>query len=197
MRPQNLAAAAFFVTSALATNTWNRINTSPVDNLRSLKARQGGDSFMPDKTSGSGNTCAEAFGDGYVQCGTGKTCFNPTIGQSCCSEYSCPSGSGCLTDGYCCPDSLGPKACLEKFSLSLLPMTTPSATPIPPATITQSYPTISPSTSLCTGSNHTVIPTGGIPSATAPVFDGGANSQNVATGAVAILGFLSFIQNLL
>ncbi|EER40353.1 conserved hypothetical protein [Histoplasma capsulatum H143] len=244
MRTQIFAAAALLASSAAATNTWTRIDTSPADSFRFLRARQGGESFKPDQTNGSGETCEDAFGAGYIQCGTtGKVCFNPNIGQSCCDGYSCPSGSGCLTNGYCCPDDLGPKACLEKLGMSNLPPFLPSATAMPSAstpantpsetpseppadktpseyptspsatpsaaptaaTITPIYPTASPSRSVCTAantaSNNKIYPTGTLPSqppsASPPVYGNGAISAEVATAAVAVLGLLSFIQNLL
>lgn len=91
MRTQIFAAAALLASSAAATNTWTRIDTSPADSFRFLRARQGGESFKPDQTNGSGETCEDAFGAGYIQCGTtGKVCFNPNIGQSCCDGCMSP-----------------------------------------------------------------------------------------------------------
>lgn len=42
--------------------------------------------FVPTQSSGRGQTCAAAFGAGYLQCGTGSECVNPAQGDTCCSE---------------------------------------------------------------------------------------------------------------
>jgi hypothetical protein len=41
------------------------------------------------------------------EAGTGKNrlCYNPNMGQTCCSNnWACPSGSFCLVTGSCCPN---------------------------------------------------------------------------------------------
>ncbi|PGH16729.1 hypothetical protein AJ79_01602 [Helicocarpus griseus UAMH5409] len=193
MRTQSFAIACLLTTSAFAAE-WTRVDIS-TDTLRSVRARQEGDSFKPGQTSNFGQSCEDAFGGGYVQCGTGTVCYNPTAGQPCCSgKYACPSDAFCLTAGYCCPDGLDPETCAKQFGVSVPPTTT-----YPPPTITEAYSTAPPPPSS-TGSNYTVTPTTGGVSPTAtppPFFTGAANPQSVATGAVAVLGLFGFLQNLL
>ncbi|EEH44161.2 uncharacterized protein PADG_00450 [Paracoccidioides brasiliensis Pb18] len=222
MRNQLLAFVSLLATSAFA-NDWTRIGTA-VHAVHPLRARQeGGGSFKPDQSSGFGDSCSSAFGKDYVQCAA-TVCYNPKAGHTCCSgEYACPGNSFCLTAGYCCPNGLDRESCAKKLGLSALPttvaptktassttaypttplpITTPSPTKIPVKSPVSTkpksacYPVYHPHPSK--GFNHTVIPTTGTyPTATPPPFTGAANPQNVATGAVAILGFLSFLQSLL
>ena len=47
--------------------------------------------FNPDETTGTGNTCVEAFGPGYVECVPAsatkpRLCINPELGEKCCDE---------------------------------------------------------------------------------------------------------------
>ncbi|KAK2737714.1 hypothetical protein FQN55_000929 [Onygenales sp. PD_40] len=195
MRTQFIALASLLAPSVLAADNWTRLDTSTVETLRALKVRQGGGSFKPGEENGFGETCADAFGAGYIQCGTGSSCYNPDGGESCCTEeYPCPAGSFCLTAGYCCPDGLDAATCAEEFGITLPPTSaptgTPTVTPIPPATITDSYTPSPPPTG--TGS-YSVGPTPTPP----PEFTGAANPQSIASGALAAVGFLGFLQNLL
>ena len=48
-------------------------------------------------------TCERSCGKGWVTCQEFPNCYNPGIGQSCCSDGSyCPAGSSCVPGG-CCP----------------------------------------------------------------------------------------------
>ena len=78
--------ASLLLGSAIALDNW-----SPNHGPKALKARQGdnpGGAFIPGKDTGVGATCAAAWGDGFIQCGTGNECYNPDLGESCC-ENSC------------------------------------------------------------------------------------------------------------
>lgn len=70
-----------------------------------LQVRQGGDAFIPGTRTGFGATCIDAFGPNSKLCANSGTCYDFSIGDSCCSEgYPCGTGSYCLVKGYCCPN---------------------------------------------------------------------------------------------
>lgn len=70
-----------------------------------LHVRQGGDAFIPGTRQGFGATCVDAFGPNSKLCADSGTCYDASIGDSCCSEgYPCGTGSYCLVKGYCCPN---------------------------------------------------------------------------------------------
>lgn len=70
-----------------------------------LQVRQGGDAFIPGTRTGFGATCVDAFGPNSKLCANSGTCYDASIGDSCCSEgYPCGTGSFCLVKGYCCPN---------------------------------------------------------------------------------------------
>ena len=70
-----------------------------------LHVRQGGDAFIPGTRQGFGATCVDAFGPNSKLCANSGTCYDASIGDSCCSEgYPCGTGSYCLVKGYCCPN---------------------------------------------------------------------------------------------
>jgi len=213
MRSHVFTLASLLLGSALATENWSNVN------IKALKARQGG-GFIPGTTSGHGATCAEAFGAGYVPCGKGNDCYNPSADEECCSEgYPCPSDSFCLTAGYCCPNGMDPAACAKEngvtwpVTTSKRTSSTPKPTPYPTTkhTTSKSYSSPSPvptsvystevgTVTLCPSSSskayNVTVPTV-YPTTAPPAFTGAASPQNVAGGAVAILGFLGLLQNLL
>jgi len=219
MRSHVFALASLLLGSAVATDNWANIN----HDLKALKARQD-ESFVPGKNQGTGATCADAFGDGFLPCGTGNDCYNPTEKESCCSEgYPCPSGSFCLTQGYCCPDGIDPATCAKNngvtwpppssapassSSAAYTPPVYSSSAPVYPSStyklpVTTTYATsvgtitICPSSSVSRTANGTVTATHSPVPTKAPIFTGAASPQNVAGGAVALLGFLGFLQNVL
>ncbi|RDW83106.1 hypothetical protein BP5796_04597 [Coleophoma crateriformis] len=80
-------------------------------------------------TCGSGNTCAEACGMGYITCDSsvdeGSHCFNPDAGEKCCpnnSGDSCSKGYYCTEDTkhntWCCPDGTDLASCAAAYSLT-------------------------------------------------------------------------------
>ena len=53
--------------------------------------------FDPSESTGTGATCVEAFGPGYVECvpetaDNLQLCINPNLGETCCdSKCTCPA----------------------------------------------------------------------------------------------------------
>ncbi|KAL8804135.1 MAG: hypothetical protein Q9182_002769 [Xanthomendoza sp. 2 TL-2023] len=88
---------------------------------RELQVRQS-QAFNPSTSFGSGATCADAFGAGYIDCN--GVCYNPNEGQTCCpgggNAYPCPSRSFCLNvNGLCCPNGLSPATCARQNGVTL------------------------------------------------------------------------------
>jgi len=232
----NTMHSHFFLASLLLGNALAFIKIRQEDN--------GSEAFKPNGTEGIGATCAEAWGDGFLSCGSGNECYNPGLKESCCEEtYACSTGSFCLTDGWCCPDGIDPETCAKnndvpwpippKPSSSIVPLAaapsvsseaptaaapeyTPEYTPAYSAPaysapvysspaykapVTTTYATsvgtvtICPSSKTANGTIPTYAPT--YAPTKPPAFTGAASPQNVAGSAVAIIGFLGFLQNLL
>lgn len=82
---QSLLVSALLASGSLAMDfqEWNKLNKRTIVPVQRRQA-PGGSAFIPGSNSGSGATCADAFGAGFVQCGTGNECFNPTASESCC-----------------------------------------------------------------------------------------------------------------
>ncbi|KAH9891362.1 hypothetical protein F4778DRAFT_784955 [Xylariomycetidae sp. FL2044] len=104
-----------------------------------LDRRQEG--YSPEQEiCGTGNTCAEACGEGYDQCtssddvihcydkGGKQTCCPQDTGDSCDDGYFCSSDEAGAT--WCCPDSMTLQECAKAYNLpgSLVSETTASAT---------------------------------------------------------------------
>ncbi|OAX77663.1 hypothetical protein ACJ72_08036 [Emergomyces africanus] len=139
-------------------------------------------------------SCEKSCGEGYEACGNFPDCYNPTEGESCCTDGSyCPKGFFC-TDSGCCPDGSSLSKCNASVSLTASP--TASPTPSPGSggggdDDLSSSPT--PSKSPQDGSGATPSgPFGGNPT---PTPTPGAASKMVAqTGLiVAGLGLLAFL----
>lgn len=88
--------------------------------LGSLGRRQSG--YRPETlVCGTGDTCAQACGNGFEQCQSQDTilhCFDPGHGQTCCpggTGKACDTGFYCATDivgkVYCCPDAISLAQC--------------------------------------------------------------------------------------
>lgn len=215
MRSHVFTLVSLLLGSALATENWSNINI----NLKALNVRAGG-GFQPDTTQGHGANCGEAFGAGYVSCGSGNDCYSPSSGEECCSEgYPCPSDSFCLAAGYCCPNGMDPATCAKENGVPWPSSTpkpassTPKPTPYPTTAHTTPKPYSSPSpvatsvhstevgtVTICPSSSskaYNVTAPTVYPTTAPPAFTGAASPQNVAGGAVAILGLLGLLQNLL
>jgi len=74
-------------------------------------------------------SCEDSCGAGYVVCASWPNCYNPGMGQICCSdgEY-CDAGTYC-TDTTCCKNGMSLAECNAKVSLSVYapPATTSEA----------------------------------------------------------------------
>ncbi|KAN0070745.1 hypothetical protein V8E54_010910 [Elaphomyces granulatus] len=73
-------------------------------------------------------TCEASCGPGYIQCVSYPNCFNPSAGETCCSDGSyCSKGSYC-TDAGCCPTGSPLSDCGAVSSLATLAGTPDTAT---------------------------------------------------------------------
>ncbi|KAI9755767.1 MAG: hypothetical protein M1815_004662 [Lichina confinis] len=114
-----LAVAALLAGNALAAQK------SAVRSVHSLFRRQDYDSqaFQPGSESRIGDTCEEAGGAGYINCGPAseKKCFNPDAGDTCCENggWVCTTQSFCLVENWCCPDGLDPASCAAERGVTL------------------------------------------------------------------------------
>ncbi|KAL8913515.1 MAG: hypothetical protein Q9171_001703 [Xanthocarpia ochracea] len=105
---------ALFAAGALAGNFHQLVP-------RELQVRQS-QAFDPSTEFGQGESCADAFGAGYIDCN--GVCYNPNEDQTCCpgggDAYPCPSESFCLNvDGLCCPDGLDAATCAAQNGVTL------------------------------------------------------------------------------
>lgn len=198
---KSVVASALLASTVSADRLWSM--AMPKRDL-TLIGRQS-QAFTPTPINGQGATCADAFGAGFVQCGTGNDCFNPGAGGSCCSEgYDCPSGSFCLVQGQCCPDGLDPASCAAQLGVTLpagfsTDGVAAAATTSPATTSTTSVSVASPITTASAiptiSSNGTSVPTYAAPTTAAPVFTGAANAN--AVGGAFFLGLLGLVGNVL
>ncbi|KIW64492.1 hypothetical protein PV04_09421 [Phialophora macrospora] len=173
--------------------------------LRHLSKRQ--EEYEPDPTTctGSGTTCEEVCGLGYISCGDPNTspwCYNPDIGEPCCEPASptpwiCYAGDFCLVQGFCCPSGADASECAYNFSVTL-PATYSASTPIVPFTST---PFLTTTDGTVFDSSPTTTATATDSAATAAEVDpatGAANANNVMdTGTGVFYGLLVFVFNLL
>ncbi|KAL8910383.1 MAG: hypothetical protein Q9172_007843 [Xanthocarpia lactea] len=105
---------ALFAAGALAGNLYQLVP-------RELQVRQS-QAFRPGTRTGQGETCADAFGAGHIDCN--GVCYNPNDDETCCpgggDAYPCEANSFCLNvDGYCCPDGLDRATCAAQFGVTL------------------------------------------------------------------------------
>ncbi|KAH7368704.1 Prp 4 [Plectosphaerella cucumerina] len=83
-------------------------------------------------------TCERSCGPGNVPCVTDRNCYNPSAGESCCSNGQyCRAGFYCTNAG-CCPNGASLAECGATLSLSVIPP--PVATPSPPPSSPSSAP---------------------------------------------------------
>ncbi|KAI4163019.1 MAG: hypothetical protein LQ342_003337 [Letrouitia transgressa] len=186
--------ALAFAGSALAANSLRVVVP------RELRVRQD-QSFTPTTSFGTGDTCEDAFGAGYILCG--EICYNPGIGQTCCT-----SGDDCL----CCPDGVDPQTCAADNGVELPadfgtspPATTGGSSEPEPTVASElpytqttapvvTYPTYTATGTSPTGTgtfpipgNSTIpLPTGtGAPIPPPPPFTGAGAKVVVGSGALA------------
>ncbi|KAF2402881.1 hypothetical protein EJ06DRAFT_527862, partial [Trichodelitschia bisporula] len=118
MLSKTLFISALFFASALGSS----LNERHAD-AHGLAKRD--EKFVPTTHTAQGDTCAEAFGTGYITCreitpSRNRLCYNPDLGQTCCeSEWACPSGSFCFLSPFCCPEGQDPKTCAANNGFSL------------------------------------------------------------------------------
>jgi hypothetical protein len=86
-----------------------------VRNLNILDKRQ---QYVPGTKTAPGDSCAAAFGSGYQTCAEtapngNRFCYNPTVGEICCSgQWVCAPSNTC-SDSYggCCPPGVPAAMC--------------------------------------------------------------------------------------
>ncbi|KAL8698657.1 MAG: hypothetical protein Q9224_001752 [Gallowayella concinna] len=154
---------------------------------RELQVRQS-QAFNPTTNFGSGATCADAFGAGYIDCN--GVCYNPNEDQTCCSgggnAYPCPSESFCLNvNGLCCPDGLSPATCAQQNGVTLPENTSTATKPISGSTSAHAS-TISAVESSVTDTASAFVPSTTITTVTTPYpITGNATVGPTATGTGA------------
>jgi len=176
--PQIAFSTLLLGSAALATQLNERFS----DGLDPLTKRQ---QFVPTTTTAQGETCADAFGDGYVTCREksdtqNRLCYNPTIGQTCCSSsWACPSGSFCLVNPYCCPAGQDPKTCAAANGVSL---SADFSTATASGTSATPYP----------AGNHTAGAASGTgtKSASASYYTGVNGASNLQAGIAGVVGLM-------
>ncbi|KAK2812415.1 hypothetical protein FQN50_001416 [Emmonsiellopsis sp. PD_5] len=111
-------------------------------------------------------TCERSCGEGFEECGGFPNCYNPTEGQSCCTDGTyCPEGYFC-TDAGCCPNGSSLSECDATESLTAPPTASPTPTPTnggddPSASPTDSFPSVTvPTFGSDPTSTPLVAPTG-------------------------------------
>ncbi|KAG9240204.1 hypothetical protein BJ878DRAFT_311736 [Calycina marina] len=113
-------------------------------------------------------TCERSCGAGYTECIKFPDCYNPGLGQICCSDGSyCDSGEYC-TDGGCCPNDIPLSQCGEVVLSTIAP-----APPSPTSTTTFSDDDATPSsvpTSTTTFSDDDATPSS-VPTSTTTFSD--------------------------
>jgi hypothetical protein len=189
-----IAFSAVLVGSAVATSLNERFVD---DGFNALTKRQ---QFIPTTQTAAGDTCADAFGAGYLTCrektdSKNRLCYNPTLGQACCeSTWACPNGSFCLVDPYCCPNGEDPSTCAAEKGVTLSStFVTPSATKVAAATVNStsyaptSYYHVPYPTANVTSAVVNPISTGGY---VTPVAFPGAASHASVSFALAFAGIL-------
>jgi hypothetical protein len=154
--------------------------------------------FTPTTQTATGNTCADAFGAGYVVCRDSsptqnRLCYNPSAGQTCCnSQWACPSGSFCYTNGNCCPNGLSQSACDAQISAAAASTASSVASsPAPAGTATSApFPAKNVTVPAATGT--------GAPTSSPPArFTGAASATSLEVGVAAIGGVVALFGALL
>ncbi|KAK5313655.1 hypothetical protein LTR70_007496 [Exophiala xenobiotica] len=140
-------------------------------------------------------SCQECFGAGSVNC-LSNTCYNPGVGDSCCSDGNyCEVGNYC-TDAGCCPNGTPLEQCGATVSLSVVPPPASEATsPASSASSTLFIQTESTATTVV--SNVTSAPTTPT-SASIPVasFTGAASLNIITSGKGLVYAVLMLMGNL-
>ncbi|MCJ1342319.1 hypothetical protein MMC31_000501 [Peltigera leucophlebia] len=152
-----------------------------------LHVRQGGDAFIPGTRQGFGATCVDAFGPNSKLCANSGTCYDASIGDSCCSEgYPCGTGSFCLVKGYCCPNTSTPAQCAAANGITLPPGFTKQATEIvTPVATTAKATTSAGASSARITTTAAAVTTSTRATSSAPFPTGSSSVRPAATGTGA------------
>ncbi|CAL8580026.1 hypothetical protein XPA_005759 [Xanthoria parietina] len=150
---------------------------------RELQTRQS-EAFQPNTDFGTGATCADAFGSGYIDCN--GVCYNPNEDQTCCpgngNAYPCPSQSFCLNvGGLCCPDGLDAATCAAQNGVSL-PADYNSATSATSGSTTVVASTASAVESSITDTSSAFVPSTTATTIATPYPTGNATVHPTTTG---------------
>ncbi|KAH8792906.1 Prp 4 [Hyaloscypha sp. PMI_1271] len=108
-------------------------------------------------------TCEHSCGPGNIECISFPTCYNPSAGETCCSDGNyCSKGYFC-TDAGCCPDGTSLAECGAAFTLSIIPPPTGSPSSPSPSSTSSAV-----TTSSSSGSSLTPSPSSSTPTPTTP-----------------------------
>ncbi|GAB1320016.1 Enhancer of mRNA-decapping protein 4 [Madurella fahalii] len=207
----SLVVVAAALGLANAANNEPRLFRAP-KGLRGLEGRQ---AFDPGEETRPGETCVEAFGEGFIECVPASDtepslCINPDLGHTCCNNlWGCPADSFCLVQDLCCPTGLDPETCAAENNVSLPPDfgATTTSTPEETATTepeetatTEPEETATAEPTVSTTARTTRVPTGTGGDGTAtrtttrsgPIITGGAHHE-MAGVAAAMLGLAAAI----
>ncbi|KAI9147300.1 hypothetical protein HJFPF1_13339 [Paramyrothecium foliicola] len=92
------------------------------------------------------NLCARSCGAGYVSCIVDTMCYNPSLGQVCCSNSRyCDAGYYC-SDAGCCPNELSLEECGATVTLSIIPPPSEPTSAPEPSTSDEPAPEPEPTT---------------------------------------------------
>ncbi|KAH0600393.1 hypothetical protein MHUMG1_01389 [Metarhizium humberi] len=127
-------------------------------------------------------TCERSCGVGFVECIAFPTCYNPSRGDSCCSNGKyCPKGFYCTNAG-CCENGQSLEECGATVSLSVLP---------PPSTRTATLParpTSTPSSTLSEPTDTSEAGPASTPSASSTVVGSLTGTTPSANGTAGATG---------
>ncbi|KAH8659027.1 hypothetical protein BGZ61DRAFT_486035 [Ilyonectria robusta] len=122
--------------------------------------------------------CDVTYGQGYINCVSEAHCYNPGMGQVCCSNgWHCDAGTYCIDGFRCCPDGYSLSKCQATASLSVI---------APPATGEASMSTSPPKAAPTPAPNATITTTTPLPT---HVTTAGAG-KNGEFGVLAAIGGL-------
>ncbi|ODH45061.1 hypothetical protein ACO22_00453 [Paracoccidioides brasiliensis] len=133
-------------------------------------------------------SCAKSCGEGYEECGSFPHCYNPTVGESCCTNGKyCPKGTFC-TDSGCCPEGSSLADCNATESLTAPPTTSPTTPAGDDNDVSSSSSTTSDAFSLPTPTLPSfTLPGGSEATATEP-FTNPTGAANKLGGQAVLIG---------
>jgi len=132
-------------------------------------------------------SCSNSCGKGYIICAEWPNCYNPGIGETCCSNgYYCPKGEYCASTPY------GMTCCKDGDSLQKCGATSTVATLAPSSAAGGASSSVAASSSSSAAASSAPYGTGAPPSApatgTGVIHPSSTYSVPVATGAAPHLG---------